>query len=110
MFPSGYSESVLELKPAALIYDYAIEGSVQSVLYGFNKEWPCYIALNTTDTQDLNINHRYHASKDYEKCKFAERMKLAKVDVKLYAQVLKQAHVVFAIEFAHTNATDGSWK
>lgn len=41
MFPSSYSESVLELKPAALIYDYAIEGSVQSGLYGFNEEWPC---------------------------------------------------------------------
>lgn len=67
------------------------------------------MAVLITDTQNLNINHRYHASRDYGKCKFAEKIKLAKVHVKLYAQVLKHAHIVIAMEFADTNATVGSW-
>lgn len=83
-------------------YNYTLIGTVESVIYNNNDEYPCYIAVAVNHNNPRSVY--YYASTELENCRFAERCKLAGIFVKIYGKNINGPNIMMTIENAQTGA------
>lgn len=66
-------------------YDYKITGHVENVFFGTSTVYPCYVAVESVNGSQYDFY--YHAAKNIEICKFAERCMDMNVSVTMYAHI-----------------------
>lgn len=83
---------------------YEIVSYVENVRYSNNEQMPCEIALFNGIEKIGLPPHTYHGSKNVKLCKFAERCKLNRLQVKVTGRLMKifrNFAEVYQIEYAH---------